>query len=134
MANKFTFVTLLLCICFSHFLFAQNPLYTTKLFSPLDTSVLNFSFNQSEFEPKMLPDSGFITFGNVGPQHLFARFDKYGNLLSLKTFRNDSLLLARSFAVNADGSLLFLGTYKPQVGSISQRLFLAKIDINGAVQ
>jgi hypothetical protein len=134
MMNKSTCLSLLFCAFFTHFLSAQNPLYTTKLFSPLDTSVLNFSLNQLEFEPKMLPDSGFIAFGNVGPQHLFSRFDKYGNLLSLKTFRNDSLVLARSFAVTSDGSLLMLGTYRPQIGSTSQRLFLAKFDVNGVFQ
>jgi hypothetical protein len=134
MSNKSTLPIFLLCACFSSFLWAQNPLYTTKLLSPTDTSVLNFSLNQLEFEPKMLPDSGFITFGNVGPQHLFSRFDKLGNLLSLKTFRNDSLVLVRGFTVTSDGSLLIAGTYKAQSGSTAQRLFLAKIDINGVTQ
>jgi hypothetical protein len=64
--NKTRLTTALFCLFFTTFLLAQRPNFTTRLISPVDTSISNFTMAASGFPLVIMDDSSVMATGNAG--------------------------------------------------------------------
>lgn len=111
-------------------LLAQRPIYTTRLFSPVDTTVTNFITSLPGTQPILLSDSSVLTLGSLNTQRLFSRFDKQGSLVWSRTYRSDSST-ATGWTALPTGEIFLVGQYLSPTLDTFNRLFVAKLNVNG---